>query len=66
MPGLRIVTPPTLEGARGMLWTALQDPDPVLIFEHVLLLGMERELATNAGPVDIDRAAIPARHATSP
>ena len=26
IPGLRIVTPATLEDARGMLWTALQDP----------------------------------------
>src|SRR5512147_468670 len=29
IPGLRIVTPATLEDARGMLWTALQNPDPV-------------------------------------
>src|SRR5512144_1981401 len=28
-PGLRIVAPATLEDARGMLWTALEDPDPV-------------------------------------
>ena len=34
IPGLRIVAPATLEDARGMLWTALEDPDPVLIFEH--------------------------------
>ncbi|MGZ4784365.1 MAG: alpha-ketoacid dehydrogenase subunit beta, partial [Acidimicrobiales bacterium] len=34
IPGLRIVTPATIEDARGMLWTALEDPDPVLIFEH--------------------------------
>ena len=34
IPGLRIVAPATLEDARGMLATALRDPDPVLIFEH--------------------------------
>ena len=28
------LAPATLEDARGMLWTALEDPDPVLIFEH--------------------------------
>src|SRR5687767_8990863 len=33
IPGLRILTPATLEDARGMLGTALLDPDPVLIFE---------------------------------
>jgi pyruvate/2-oxoglutarate/acetoin dehydrogenase E1 component len=58
IPGIRIVTPATLEDARGMLWTALQDPDPVLIFEHQTLYNMEGMLADDAGPVDIDRAAI--------
>jgi pyruvate/2-oxoglutarate/acetoin dehydrogenase E1 component len=32
IPGLKVLTPATLEDARGMLWTALEDPDPVLIF----------------------------------
>jgi len=58
VPGLRIVTPATLEDARGMLLTALQDPDPVIIFEHALLLGMEGDIAADAGAVDIDRAAV--------
>jgi pyruvate dehydrogenase E1 component beta subunit len=58
VPGLRIVTPATLEDARGMLWTALEDPDPVLIFEHQKLYNMEGELADDAGPVDIDRAIV--------
>jgi pyruvate dehydrogenase E1 component beta subunit len=58
VPGLHIVTPATLEDARGMLWTALEDPDPVLIFEHQALYNMEDELSDEAGPVDIDHAAI--------
>lgn len=58
IPGLRILTPATLEDARGMLWTALEDPDPVLIFEHGSLYNVEGELAGDAGPVDIDRAAV--------
>jgi pyruvate dehydrogenase E1 component beta subunit len=58
IPGLKVLTPATLEDARGMLWTALEDPDPVLIFEHVLLYNMEGELREDAGPVPIDRAAI--------
>ncbi len=58
VPGLRIVTPATLEDARGMLPTALEDPDPVLIFEHQTLYNMEGELADDAGPVDIDRAIV--------
>jgi pyruvate dehydrogenase E1 component beta subunit len=58
IPGIRIVAPATLEDARGMLWTALEDPDPVLIFEHQTLYNMEGQLADDAGPVDIDRAAV--------
>jgi pyruvate/2-oxoglutarate/acetoin dehydrogenase E1 component len=58
IPGIRIVAPATLEDARGMLWTALEDPDPVLIFEHQALYNMEGPLADDAGPVDIDRAAV--------
>ncbi|MDP1571004.1 MAG: alpha-ketoacid dehydrogenase subunit beta [Vicinamibacterales bacterium] len=58
VPGLRIVVPATLADARGMLWTALEDPDPVLMFEHQTLYNMEGELAEDAGPVDIDRAAV--------
>jgi pyruvate dehydrogenase E1 component beta subunit len=58
IPGLRIVTPATVEDARGMLWTALQDPDPVLIFEHAGLYNAAAPLSPDAGPVDIDTAAI--------
>jgi pyruvate dehydrogenase E1 component beta subunit len=58
IPGIRIITPATLDDARGMLWTALQEPDPVLIFEHIGLYNLEGELAADAGPVDIDHAKI--------
>ncbi len=58
IPGLRVITPATLEDARGMLWTALLDPDPVLLFEHGALYNMSGELPASAGPVDIDHAAV--------
>src|SRR5512134_38347 len=58
IPGLRVLAPATLEDARGMLWTALQEPDPVLIFENVMLYNMKGQIAGDAGPVDIDRAAV--------
>ena len=50
--------PATLEDARGMLWSALQDPNPVLIFEHVNLYNMEGDLAADAGAVPIEGAAV--------
>ncbi|HVC21590.1 MAG TPA: alpha-ketoacid dehydrogenase subunit beta [Vicinamibacterales bacterium] len=58
IPGLRIVAPATLEDARGMLATALEDPDPVLMFEHQTLYNMEGPLPDEAGAVDIDRAVV--------
>ncbi len=58
IPGLRILTPATVDDARGMLWPALLDPDPVLLFEHASLYNMAGELADDAGPVDISRAAV--------
>jgi pyruvate/2-oxoglutarate/acetoin dehydrogenase E1 component len=58
IPGLKVLTPATLGDARGMLWTALQDPDPVLIFEHIMLYNMSGTLAADAGAVPIDRAAV--------
>ena len=58
IPGIKVVAPATLEDARGMLWTALCDPDPVLLFEHGSLYGMAGELADDAGPVDISTARV--------
>ncbi|MGZ5928922.1 MAG: alpha-ketoacid dehydrogenase subunit beta [Rhizomicrobium sp.] len=58
IPGLKVLAPATLEDARGMLWTALQDPDPVIIFEHVLLYNRSGKLAPDAGPLAINKAAI--------
>jgi pyruvate/2-oxoglutarate/acetoin dehydrogenase E1 component len=58
IPGIRVLAPATLEDARGMLWTALEDPDPVLIFENALLYNMSGELAGNAAAVEIDHSAV--------
>jgi pyruvate dehydrogenase E1 component beta subunit len=66
IPGIRVLTPATVEDARGMLPAALAEPDPVLIFEHCNLYNMEGELADGAGAVDIDYARVmrPGRDAT--
>jgi pyruvate/2-oxoglutarate/acetoin dehydrogenase E1 component len=58
IPGLKVLAPATLEDARGMLWTALEDPDPVLLFEHAGLYNLEGEIDEDAGAVDIDRAVV--------
>jgi pyruvate dehydrogenase E1 component beta subunit len=58
IPGLRVVTPATLQDARGMLAPALLCPDPVLMFEHIGLYNMEGTLPSPMPAVDIDRAAV--------
>jgi pyruvate dehydrogenase E1 component subunit beta len=58
IPGIKVIAPATIPDARGMLWTALEDPDPVLIFENVMLYNMTGKLAANAAPVDIGKAAV--------
>lgn len=56
IPGLKVIVPATVEDARGMLWTALEDPDPVLIFENAGLYNMEGEASGQA--VDIRSARV--------
>ena len=58
IPGIKVLAPATLDDARGMLWPALQDPDPVLIFEHSSLYNMEGELSAEAAAVDITSAVV--------
>ena len=58
IPGIKVLTPATLEDAHGMLLAALEDPDPVLIFENALLYNMQGELSADAGPVDITHASV--------
>ena len=58
IPGIKVVAPATLEDARGMLWTALEDSDPVVIFEHVMLYNRTGQIAADAGAVPISGAAV--------
>jgi pyruvate dehydrogenase E1 component beta subunit len=57
IPGLRVIAPATVDDARWMLPTALADPDPVVIFEHVLLYASGGPIE-RTGPVDIDHAQV--------
>jgi pyruvate dehydrogenase E1 component beta subunit len=58
IPGIKVLTPATHEDVRGMLWPALQDPDPVLIFEYAGLYPVEGELSVEPVAVDIEHAAV--------
>ncbi len=58
IPGIKVLTPATVTDAKGMLLTALKEPDPVFIFEHAYLYPMEGELDEQTFPVDIAKAAV--------
>jgi pyruvate dehydrogenase E1 component beta subunit len=55
VPGLRVLAPATLEDARGMLWPALEHPDPVIIFEHAQLYNLTGVLQDTV-PMNLDKA----------
>ena len=58
IPGLKIVAPATIDDARGMLRPALDDPDPVLIFEHGSLYNTEGPLTGEWKSCAITGAAV--------
>jgi len=58
IPGLRILAPATIEDARHMLKPALADPNPVLIFEHVMLYNDTEPCNSTVTEVDISSAAV--------
>lgn len=58
VPGLKVVQPATPYDAKGLLLAALDDPDPVLIFEHKLLYKTSGPVPAEAYRVPIGKAII--------
>jgi len=57
VPGIKSIAPATVADARGLLLAALEEPDPVFIFEHALLYPLEGE-TEDATPMRIGEAAV--------
>jgi 2-oxoisovalerate dehydrogenase E1 component len=61
-PGLKIVAPSTPHDARGLLASAVADPDPVLYYEHIALYRdpriRQRLPQIPGAPIPIGRAAL--------
>ncbi len=66
VPGLKVLQPSTPYDAKGLLLAAIEDPDPVLIFEHKLLYKMKGEVPEGYYTVPIGKAEIrrPGQHVT--
>lgn len=58
IPGLKVLTPATIQDAHNMIGLALADPDPVLIFEGAMLYNSKGVLDTQALPLPIGKARI--------
>ncbi len=58
IPGLKIVAPGTIDDFRWMLGPALDDPDPVIIFENGGLYGASGEVSETDPGLPLDRAIV--------
>jgi pyruvate dehydrogenase E1 component beta subunit len=58
VPGIRVLSIATHEDARGVLWSALEDPDPVILFEYPRIMTLEAEVPVEPVAVDLSTAAI--------
>jgi pyruvate dehydrogenase E1 component beta subunit len=56
VPGIKAVAPATVADARSMVLAALEEPDPVFIFEHATLYPLEGELED--GDLPLGRAVV--------
>ena len=58
IPGVTVLAPATAQDARTMLAAALREPDPVFIFEHMMLYPTPGEVDETEPPQEIRRALI--------
>jgi pyruvate/2-oxoglutarate/acetoin dehydrogenase E1 component len=58
VPGLKVVQPATPHDVKGLLLSAIDDPDPVMVFEHKLLYKMKGEVPAEAYRVPIGKAIV--------
>ncbi|HIK35066.1 MULTISPECIES: alpha-ketoacid dehydrogenase subunit beta [unclassified Thermosynechococcus] len=58
VPGLKIVACSTPYNAKGLLKSAIRDPNPVLFFEHVLLYNLKEDLPEEEYLLPLNKAEI--------
>jgi len=58
IPGLKVVFPSTPEDVRGLLWSAIHDPNPIVFFEHRLLYPVKGEVPERLEPIPLGKARV--------
>lgn len=58
VPGLKVIQPSTPHDVKGMLLEAVQDSDPVMVFEHKLLYKTKGQVPTGSYTVPIGKAKV--------
>jgi pyruvate dehydrogenase E1 component beta subunit len=58
VPGLKVVFASTPSDARGLLWSAIYDDNPVVFFEHRTLYGLKEDVPDELEPVPLGRARV--------
>ena len=58
VPGLKVVLPATPEDAKGLLLSAIDDPNPVIVLEHKLLYRTTGPVPTGDGRIPLGKAAV--------
>jgi pyruvate dehydrogenase E1 component beta subunit len=58
VPGIKVICPATVADARYMLKMALDDPDPVILFEHVMLYNQSSNEPNSDDCPDMHQAVV--------
>jgi pyruvate dehydrogenase E1 component beta subunit len=58
VPGLKVAFPSTPEDVRGILWSAIYDDNPVIVFEHRLLYPVKGEVPEKLEPIPLGKARV--------
>ena len=58
VPGLKVVFASTPEDVRGLLWSSIYDPNPVIFFEHRTLYPIKGEVPDELVPIPLGKARV--------
>lgn len=58
IPGLKVIAPYSAEDAKGLLISAIRDPNPIVFLEHELVYGNSFDMPDDVGPIEIGKGRI--------